>query len=315
MSHNGWKDGDFIYVVREIKDKPWAKTPHRFALWMHFLLRAAWKRHLTRFRGQNYDLHPGEFPTTIRQLAEETGLSRGTVERDIVWYKTETMIETKSTGGSTLIKILNWHKYQPGETKSETNLGQSLGQGSGTLQNKGIRTEEGESEEEEKKPSVKKIQPSTEEEGKTNSLPPSRRITFNPEIKKFQGILQEDIQRWSDAYPAVEISLAIKQAAEWRVSNPSKQKKNNNRFLVNWFGREQEKGGGRAPREHSPSKTPQVPKVLESLSPGARAKLEEYRKTYDPDQFREYVELLIGWSAKGREQSLLSGMDPNEDDQ
>jgi len=59
----------------------------------------------------------------------------------------------------------------------------------------------------------------------------------------FIGIPYEDLQRWADTYPAVNIAGEIKKAAEWMRSNPSKRKSNYRRFLTNWFSRTQERGG------------------------------------------------------------------------
>lgn len=68
-------------------------------------------------------------------------------------------------------------------------------------------------------------------------------ITFSFEEKKFIGITDDDISRWSEAYPAVDISGEIRRAAEWLLSNPDKRKSRYRRFLINWFSRTQEKGG------------------------------------------------------------------------
>lgn len=61
----------------------------------------------------------------------------------------------------------------------------------------------------------------------------------------FSGITDKDKIRWSEAYPTVDIDLAIRQAAEWLRSNPTKLKSNYRRFLTNWLKRDQEKGGNK----------------------------------------------------------------------
>jgi DNA-binding MarR family transcriptional regulator len=70
-------------------------------------------------------------------------------------------------------------------------------------------------------------------------------ISFSFEDKSFEGITPEDMVRWSAAYPAVDIQGDIRRAAEWLLSNPDKRKHNYRRFLTNWFGRTQEKGGSK----------------------------------------------------------------------
>lgn len=68
-------------------------------------------------------------------------------------------------------------------------------------------------------------------------------IEFSFEERKFLGIVEKDIEGWKEAFPRVNISGEISRAREWLLSNPGKRKKNYRRFLTNWFGRSQEKGG------------------------------------------------------------------------
>ena len=72
------------------------------------------------------------------------------------------------------------------------------------------------------------------------------KIYFSLEIRQFENIQPQDIPFWTEAYPAVDIGLSIKQAAQWLVSNPTKLKKNYRRFLTNWFARTQERGGNKS---------------------------------------------------------------------
>jgi len=79
------------------------------------------------------------------------------------------------------------------------------------------------------------------------------KITFSFQSGGFENITSEDILAWSEAYPAVDVQLSIKQAAQWLISNPSKLKKNYRRFLANWFARTQEKGGNKNGQSNSNS--------------------------------------------------------------
>lgn len=58
-------------------------------------------------------------------------------------------------------------------------------------------------------------------------------------------VTQAQVSTWSEAYPAVDVSLALRQMREWIESNPTKKRKNVRRFITNWLKREQEKGGNR----------------------------------------------------------------------
>lgn len=81
-----------------------------------------------------------------------------------------------------------------------------------------------------------------EVEGKgVTTFAPARRITFDG--LNFQGITEAQELQWQQAYPAVPIPPAIAQAAAWLKANPANRKVNCERYLVNWFKRDQDKAG------------------------------------------------------------------------
>jgi uncharacterized protein YdaU (DUF1376 family) len=82
-------------------------------------------------------------------------------------------------------------------------------------------------------------------------------ITFDFETATFAGISDGMLKRWSEAYPAVDIRTTILRAAEWVVANPTQRKKNYNRFLTNWFSRNQERGGDRSPTHNTTTAVPE----------------------------------------------------------
>jgi hypothetical protein len=75
---------------------------------------------------------------------------------------------------------------------------------------------------------------------------PKDRIKYNRDLFKFEGIIDADIKRWKEAYPAVIPSIEIKRMVEWIIDAGAKgHKKNWYAFITKWFGRAQEKGGTR----------------------------------------------------------------------
>lgn len=72
-----------------------------------------------------------------------------------------------------------------------------------------------------------------------------KEIIFNFKTGKFEGILKKDISGWEGAYPACDIMLEIKKAAQYMIANPKKKKKNWRRYITGWLNRTQEKGGTR----------------------------------------------------------------------
>ena len=69
------------------------------------------------------------------------------------------------------------------------------------------------------------------------------KIEFDHLKGAFKGITEADELRWQEAYPAVPIPPEIAKAAAWLHANPANRKKNNERFLVNWFARSQDRAG------------------------------------------------------------------------
>jgi hypothetical protein len=72
-------------------------------------------------------------------------------------------------------------------------------------------------------------------------------VTFDFGTGLFHGISDEQVVKWGDAYPALVIDTELNKASAWLQANPAKRKQNYHRFLVNWLGRAQERGGDRVP--------------------------------------------------------------------
>ena len=86
---------------------------------------------------------------------------------------------------------------------------------------------------------------------------PHKRIGWNSEAG-FTGINAKDKADWFNAFPACDIDRQLSEADLWLRANPAKSRKQNFfRFLTNWLGRKQERGGD-APRA-SPGKPYSAP--------------------------------------------------------
>lgn len=68
----------------------------------------------------------------------------------------------------------------------------------------------------------------------------SIKVVFNFDTHLFENITDKDLKEWQEAYPAIDITLEIKKAQQWLVSNPKNRKSNYRRFLTNWFNRGQD---------------------------------------------------------------------------
>ena len=80
-------------------------------------------------------------------------------------------------------------------------------------------------------------------------------IMFSFETRKFEGVTEEILAGWKDAYPAVDVVQQLKAMREWILANPDKRKANWGRFIVNWLAKSQEKG---VYKKDTPSKTVEV---------------------------------------------------------
>lgn len=62
---------------------------------------------------------------------------------------------------------------------------------------------------------------------------------------KWDGISNEDLTAWGEAYPACDIQRELLAMIEWIKANPKKgMKKNYRQFIVGWLARSQKHGGG-----------------------------------------------------------------------
>jgi hypothetical protein len=130
---NGW-----IKLHRKVWDNPLLRRPAWLSVWLYFLAhayhgmvragesfrKAAESEYPTvLFKGQRMSLKPGQLTSGALQIAEVTGVPRGTVERIIKKFKSEGMIEELTSPRCSLITVKNWHKYQSSEELTEERIG------------------------------------------------------------------------------------------------------------------------------------------------------------------------------------------------
>jgi hypothetical protein len=168
----------------------------------------------------------------IRTISKELGLSRDTVQKSL-----ERLNKTGSVSISTPEK--RGRGYKNSYTVNGLNF-RTIKDGNG-LKNRTIQSNKWP-----EKQATNGLKSRTELTPTTNTIKEkTTEFSFSFENKSFEGILPEDMARWSAAYPAVDIQGDIRRAAEWLLANPDKRKRNCRRFLTNWFARTQEKGGSK----------------------------------------------------------------------
>ena len=69
---------------------------------------------------------------------------------------------------------------------------------------------------------------------KNTKMPLARPITLNSETKKFEGISEEDLQRWQNTFPAVNVRKELQEALLWALTvSRSNYRKSLNTWMSN----------------------------------------------------------------------------------
>ena len=93
--------------------------------------------------------------------------------------------------------------------------------------------------------------------------PPHKRIRMDRKTIRWTGILPDDIERWKESYPAVDVEQQLREMEVWASAHQSQWKSNWLRFIVHWLSKEQDKGGSFRQSNHSGLRSP--PKTFEQI--------------------------------------------------
>lgn len=104
---NGW-----IKLNKRIR-KHWLwDHPEYFRAWVDMLMMANWEQRKSLHKTELVAINRGEFPAAYRKLATRWDWSIGKVKRFIELLKSDTMIDTHTDYGFTVVKIINFDKFQ-----------------------------------------------------------------------------------------------------------------------------------------------------------------------------------------------------------
>ena len=98
----------YIKLYRQLTEWEWYKEPNTKAVFLHLLIMA---NHAPG-RWQGIDIDRGQHLTSIKKLAEETGLSERNVRTALNHLKSTNEVTSKTTSRWTLITVENYEKYQ-----------------------------------------------------------------------------------------------------------------------------------------------------------------------------------------------------------
>lgn len=86
-----------------------------------------------------------------------------------------------------------------------------------------------------------KVKEKVEEEKRTASSEPS--VSLSADCLSWIGITENHKKIWIKAYPAVDVELELNKMAAYMKANPTRRKKNWEKFIAAWLCRTQDAGG------------------------------------------------------------------------
>lgn len=112
----------YVKIHRQIKDNRIFYKPNYLAIFMEIVLSVNHKKERRNFRGDIIDLEKWEGIFFQKEMADKFNISLWSIANILKFLKTENIIEIKTTSKYSIIKLLNWSKYQEVEIKIENEL-------------------------------------------------------------------------------------------------------------------------------------------------------------------------------------------------
>ena len=113
---DGW-----LKLYRSILDSAVFQDAEILKVWIWLLCNVAFEQHNTICYGKVIHLKPGQIATGRKKIAQCTDLSENKVYRALTALKSLGNIEMKATNKYSIITVVNWDKYQGGNSKPTAN--------------------------------------------------------------------------------------------------------------------------------------------------------------------------------------------------
>jgi len=116
---NGW-----VKIHRELLEKSIWKdsTDAQKVVLITILLLASHIENEWFWSGTRHIIKPGQFVTSIKSLAEKTGLTSQKIRTSLKKFESYGFLTSKATNKNRLITVVNWEKYQNSQTSLTDNL-------------------------------------------------------------------------------------------------------------------------------------------------------------------------------------------------
>ncbi|MGJ0706647.1 conserved phage C-terminal domain-containing protein [Enterococcus avium] len=153
MASKGW-----VSIYRELLDKAiWIEsTPEQKTILITLLLMANHAPKKWEWKGEVYELQPGQFITSLDSIVKKAGkqISVKNVRTAIIRFEKMGFLANESTNKNRLITIANWGFYQGDEGRYGQAIGQAAGKQPATNNNVNNVNKEYSGFPEEKEPSI-----------------------------------------------------------------------------------------------------------------------------------------------------------------
>lgn len=113
--HRGW-----IKLSRSLPDEFFFSDSKAVHLWIYLLLSANYKDKEFFFNSKKQTCKQGQLITGLNSLSQKTGINKSKIERLLIMFENENLIEKQSNNKFSLITIKNYNKYQTGENQNES---------------------------------------------------------------------------------------------------------------------------------------------------------------------------------------------------
>tara|TARA_Y100000593_G_scaffold71812_1_gene131899 strand:- start:5 stop:694 length:690 start_codon:yes stop_codon:yes gene_type:complete len=111
----------YVKLNRALRDNPIAGDPHYLAIWTWLLMLAAYRPHTVFLHGIQTELEAGQLATSVRILADKSGVKKDKIAAILVRLEKEEMIRRRVSNKYTVITLVNWTKHQVEETQERHN--------------------------------------------------------------------------------------------------------------------------------------------------------------------------------------------------
>lgn len=113
-------DAGYVHIYRSLMGHPAFRNDAEAMAFAWMVLRAAWRPIRVRYKDRVIELARGQFAVSVRDMANALDRDKAWVERLWKRLKSETMIETQSETGVSLVTIRNYDEFQPNADSGET---------------------------------------------------------------------------------------------------------------------------------------------------------------------------------------------------